>query len=425
MKLFPYQVEGAEWLSNQRRALLADEMGLGKSAQAITAADEILADSILVVCPAVARENWKREFAKFSRFPRQPVISSYEGIVSAFQTGAPWQKFDLAIIDESHFAKNPEAERTKALLGKNGLVHHVERMWFLSGTPMPNHPGELWPIMFTTGRTTLKYDVFCRRYCKFVPGFRQHLQITGAKAERVEELREKLAPIMLRRTVEDVGMQLPELFFGDVVVEPCPVKLSREQFENATKEELWLRKRLEGLDEFNPKEMRLLEAIARSVSTLRLYNGLQKVDSVAQMVNEELESNQYSKIVIFGVHRAVLQGLHDKLYSDFWPAIINGETSERERQERIDRFQKGKRSRVLLCNIRAAGTAITLTAADQVLFVESEWSPGDNRQATKRCHRIGQTRPVRARFVGIANSIDEKIQRINRRKAQDIRAVLE
>lgn len=423
MKLFPYQVEGAEWLSDQRRALLADEMGLGKSAQAITAADDILADRILVVCPAVARENWKREFQKFSKYPRQPVVASYESIVSAYQSTAPWQTFDLVIADESHFTKNPEAERTKALIGKGGLIHAAERMWFLTGTPMPNHPGELWAILFTTGRTKLSYDAFCRRYCKFVPGYKQHLQITGAKEEHIDELRKLLAPIMLRREISDVGMQLPDLFFGDVVVEACPVKLSKEQFENATKEEIWLRKRLQDLDEFNPQHMRLLEAVARSVSTLRLYNGLQKIDAVAGMVDSELCAGQYGKIVLFGVHREVLQQLERKLMHH-GGHVINGATPAWQRQEFIDQFQSDPRYRVLICNIRTAGTAITLTAADQVLFVESEWSPGDNRQATKRCHRIGQTRPVTARFVGIANSIDEKIQRINRRKAQDIRAVL-
>ena len=451
MNLFPYQVEGADWLAEKRFGLLADEMGLGKSAQAIRAADDILAERILVICPAVARVNWLREFQKFAKYPRKFVIGLEgshvprpgEGYICSYELAIKtnllqkWQgHFDLLILDEAHYLKSPDAQRTIQILAGAGKIKMVDgrsiggvirnsfRTWALTGTPMPNHPGELWVWATTFGVCKLDYASFCRRFCEFIPGFRHHLQITGLRKDRREELRALLAPVILRRTVKQVGLQLPELFFGDVVVEPGNVRLSAEQLDKATQEELWLRERLRGVEELDPKAMGLLEALARSVSTLRLYNGLQKIEPVAELLEVELSANHYPKIVVFAIHTEVIRSLAVAL-QEFGTAVIHGGVSPGARQAAIDAFQTNPKLRVMICNIHAAGTAITLTAADQVLFVESAWSPGDNQQAAKRCHRIGQTHTVRARFVAIADSIDEKVQRINRRKAQDIRAVLD
>lgn len=449
--LFPYQVEGADWLAERRFGLLADEMGLGKSAQAIQAADEILAERILVICPAVARVNWLREFQKFSRYPRHfvlglegtalPVpgkgyICSYELAIKT-NLAQKWEgAFDVIILDEAHYLKNPDAQRTIHILAGRerikrvgadpvgGVIRNACRTWALTGTPMPNHPGELWVWATTFGVYRQDYPSFCRRFCTFVPGYKYRLQITGLRMDRRDELKKLFAPIILRRSVKQVGIQLPELFFGDLVVEPGSVKLTAEQLDRATQEELWLRQRLQGVEELDPQAMGLLEAVARSVSTLRLYNGLQKVAPVVELLRGELAAGHYPKIVLFAIHKEVIRSLAIAL-SEFGTAVINGNVGSTARQVYIDAFQSDSRVRVMICNIQSAGTAINLTAADQVLFVESAWSPGENRQCAKRCHRIGQSHPVRARFVGIANSIDEKVQRINRRKAQDIRAVLD
>ncbi len=91
----------------------------------------------------------------------------------------------------------------------------------------------------------------------------------------------------------------------------------------------------------------------------------------------------------------------------------------------MDSFQNDPDTRIFIGNIKAAGTAITLTASDRVYFVEQEWVPGDNTQAAQRCHRIGQTKSVNAIFVTISGSLDEKIGAILARKAKDIHAVFD
>jgi SWI/SNF-related matrix-associated actin-dependent regulator 1 of chromatin subfamily A len=439
VKLYPYQEIGVDWLSERRFALLADEMGLGKSAQTIRAADNILADRVLVVCPAVARENWLREFEKFSMLHRQFVvrdsplkmpqrgksfICSYDGAVS-MNKGNWWKGgFDLIILDEAHYLKNPQAERTQQILGKDGIAHKSGRTWATTGTPMPNNPAELWVLLRTFGVIDYGYDSFVDKWCQTIDGYKGHSRIVGARVGTQDILRKVLAPIMLRRTVEQVMPQLPTISFNDLVIEPGNVEIPPDRLKEKLEQEEWLAKML--LDEnsqITPAKMRLLEVLANSVSTLRWYCGMQKVQPVADMVNDELANNEYKKIVIFGVHTAVLHGLY-KLLLRWKPAFIVGSTTPIARERDIERFQEEDSCRAFICNIQAAGIAVNLTAANQVLFVESEWSPGPNQQAVRRCRRIGSKLPVFARFVGIANSIDEKIAKVNARKTRDIDAII-
>lgn len=452
IELFPYQKDGADWLSMQMFALLADEMGLGKSAQAIHACDRLALERILILCPAVARLNWVREFSKFSIFSRKltaitsrnaTLDETFRGCAVLSYDLAPWSGhnlkgvWDLMILDEAHYLKSIEAKRTKAVLGRDGLVRRAKRVWALSGTPTPNHPAELWPLLYTFGHTPLTYHKFVQAFCTTVDT-NYGIQITGAKLDTVNVLKRILKPIMLRRKKEDVMKDLPPIHYTDLVVEPGPVELEQDAgfvsyiTPNDTRHELMEKLEKENkLIESVVDHVRLgqeglntLSAIANSVSSLRRYVGLQKLQPVADLVTEELTDNAYDKIVIFAIHRGVIEGLRDKLKA-FRPLTLYGGTPEEKRNSHIDKFQKDPRYRVFIGNIQAAGTAITLTAAHQVLFVEQDWVPGNNAQAAMRCHRIGQTNPVFVRFVGLADSIDERISQILKRKTRDLTAIYE
>jgi SWI/SNF-related matrix-associated actin-dependent regulator 1 of chromatin subfamily A len=447
--LFPYQIEGAKWLASRSLALLADEMGLGKSAQVVRASDILDLKKILIICPAVARVNWLREFQKFSTTsrnfdlvlngkskvtPGSSVICSYDLIATTSLPG-PW---DALVVDESHFMKSLEAKRTKAILGRDGIVRQAKRVWALSGTPAPNHAGELWPILYTFGATPLLYDKFVTKYCdSYSPRYNQ-VQITGTKPAMIPEIRNLLSTVMLRRRKEDVMKELPPICFDDIVVEPGPVDLDtessfiqyvypndrRKELEQKLKKEKKIVESIAGAAGFGKDGMKALEAMAQSVSTLRRYTGLQKVASTAELLASELESNAYEKLVIFAIHRDVIEGLRLKL-KDFKPVTLYGGTSPESRQKHIDKFQNNPRCRVFIANIQAAGTAITLTAAHTVVFIEQDWVPGNNAQAAMRCHRIGQTKPVNVRFVGLADSIDEKISQVLKRKTRQLSAIFD
>lgn len=444
-KLYPYQEEGIQWLKSKRLALLADEPGLGKTVQAITAADFANAKRVLVLCPPVARPHWVCEFAKYSSNKRNFVMVTKRGqkicdsdsIVCSYDLAltidpAILGSFDLLILDESHFLKSPKAQRTQKIYGKKGFIRYAQKTWALSGTPATNHYGELWTLLYTFGQVPQSYEGFLRKYCIVIDnGYGP--QVIGNRKERTDELREILKKIMLRRRVEEVGLQLPTIKFDDLVVEPGIVDLDidpflltwvyphdrSEELKNELKRQSDLILAATGETGLGRDGMKILEGMAKSVTTLRMYTGMQKVAPIAELVSQELESGAYDKIVIFAVHQNVIEGLRKRL-SRFGAVTLYGKTPSEKRESHIRRFHNDSKCKVFIGNILACGTSVTLTASNQVLFVEQDWVPGNNFQAAKRCHRIGQTKPVFIRCASILGSYDQRISQILKRKMREL-----
>jgi SWI/SNF-related matrix-associated actin-dependent regulator 1 of chromatin subfamily A len=427
----PYQILGAAFLFSKPFALLADDMGLGKTLQAIYAAETMNLQSILVICPAVARVNWQREFKMWTLlewefqvcfgkddFPTTGrVIVSYD-YAAQYPDRLTSFGWDLVICDESHFIKEPEAKRTVSIYGKNGIIRRTKRLWCLSGTPAPNHVGELWPMLFTFGATRLSYEDFLERYCNCRPTFhggQRRLQVRGTKKAMIPEIKELLKSVMLRRLKEEVMKELPPIKYDEVTVEPGPaLHLMREEdVINYVREKDLA---TEVIERGGGSE---LVSIPDSVSTLRKFTGLQKVQPLIEMVSHEIINGAYDKIVIFAVHQEVIENLAEGLRA-FGVVKLYGKTPAKERQENIDAFQNDKATRVFIGNITAAGTAITLTASCQVLFAELSWTPGDNAQGAMRAHRRGQTRPVFVRMATLPDSIDQSVTRVLKRKTEEL-----
>jgi SWI/SNF-related matrix-associated actin-dependent regulator 1 of chromatin subfamily A len=445
---FPYQNEGAKWLVKKPLALLADEMGLGKSRQVVMAADEIGAEKILIICPATARANWQREFDTWSIFDRKFKIcfelsdEPAEKTIASFTYATEVKKlaemeWDLVVIDEAHFLKSSDAERTKAVYGKKGIIRKTKKFWAVSGTPMPNNNSELWILLRVFGVTSLSYVDFVKRYCLWYE-YRGEVVVKGNRTSMDQEVRDMLSKIMLRRLKENVMTQLPEIFYSDITVEASPVDLEVHHsfieytFPTDRREELEIKLHNDrqlidvSLDRlrFTKDGMKVLEGISTSVATLRRYTGLQKMPGIAAIVDQELTQKKYDKIVIFAIHRDVIEGLRVALLKHR-PVTIYGRTDPKSRDQKVQRFQNDPKCRVFIGNIKAAGTAITCTAAHQVLVLEPEWTPGDNAQAIMRVHRIGQNRTVFVRFAGLANSFDQHIAQVLKRKTKEITAVID
>lgn len=443
-RLFPYQLAGAHWLAARTRALLADEMGLGKTCQAIYACDLIQAKTILVLCPAGARDNWVAEFARCSAITRSQTvlwtrasgpaadltICSYDYVATSDANSPCYAKrWEVVIFDEAQYLKNRTAKRTRHALALARAARHV---FALSGTPAPNHAGELFPLLHFFGALgTLDYWSYLRRYCRVVDTV-YGPQIHGS--QRIPELRARMAPYILRRKKEDVMSELPPISFSHVAVAAGPVDVScyfkeligtpRAQFEAR------LQRQQAAIDAVisclgtGDGGLRALAPLQTTCSESRRVVGLQKVASVADLVARELTDRAYDKLVVFGIHRDVLQELRERL-SAFKAAVIYGGTPPEKRTKHLYQFQTNPRARVLLANIQAAGTAINLTAAHQVAFIEASWVPAENAQAAMRCHRIGQTKPVTVRFFYLPGSSDERVQKVLCRKTRDITAIVD
>lgn len=448
---YPFQLIGADFLAARTQAFLADDMGLGKSVQGIRAADIIGARDILVVCPSSVRANWERMFEKFSPLDRPcapiftgkdsipktgVVVISYDLATSrAHELKRPW---DLLIIDEAHYLKERSAKRTKAVYGRgstfSGIAAHAKRVWRLSGTPAPNNASELYTHLKSAGLTTEPYWDFVFRFCS---GFTSDYGFTIKGHKNVDELRRMLAPFLLRRTKEEVLKDLPPIRFEEVTVERGEVELDPAfylEMKSAGSEAAFLdeikvanqtlRQALETIStgkHSTESRLKMLESMAPSLSTLRRYIGLAKMPTACDVLQEELESGQLQKVVIFAVHRDVIEGVRQKMAA-FGPVTLYGGTPADKRQRNIDRFMKDPKCRVFIGNINAAGTGVDglQKATADVAFLEQSWVPAENSQAAMRVHRIGQDNPVRVRIFSLRNSVDQQIQDALIRKMREL-----
>ena len=418
IELLPYQKTGAAFLASRERAGLFDEMGVGKTAQAIHACDLAGAKRILVICPAAVREVWRGEFRKFARIPRRITKGATlqdlnlwlrgktDVLLVSYDMATRWAKHldgalaEVCIFDEAHFLKSPTAARTRAMLGRgcdgrDGVARWSGRVWFLTGTPAPNDPADIWPLLRFTGATPLGLATWVNRYMRIKPS--AYSTRTTPRKETVAELKQSIDSVSIRRTKTDVNLQIP------------PIWLTTQTIDGDTAEIRALLSQHPGL------EASIMEAVekgglsfldAQHIATLRRLTGEAKAPALVELISEELE-NGIEKIVLFGLHKSSI-GIVQRGLGRFGCVRIDGSVGEQDRVQAIQDFQNGS-ARVFIGNIRAAGTGITLTAASEIVVFEPDWSPANNAQALMRVHRLGQTQTVRARFVALANSIDVNV----------------
>jgi SWI/SNF-related matrix-associated actin-dependent regulator of chromatin subfamily A-like protein 1 len=425
VNLFPYQADGALFLAKRDKALLADGMGLGKSAQAIVACEAIEAKKVVVICPAIAVPMWIREFPKWATTSQTaPYVVSYDKVSRRADIREAIQRMqpDVMILDEVHYLKERTSKRTKAIYGQwcrgDGLVSCAKRVWMMTGTPAPNDVSELYPHLRAFWPEKLpgsgNYVDFVNQYCQTI-ATPYGLKVIGNK--NVPELRAILKGVMLRRKAEDVLHDLPPIMWEETVIEPIDAIEELERLEEL-EEVQELRDLLRNLQD----DEDLPDTVA--MATIRRMTGLAKAPAAASMIVNELIEKQYDKVIVFAYHRDVIARLADELH-DFGVAVITGQTPQSSRAHAIDRFQTDPKCRVFVGQVTACATAVTLHAANHVVFVEADWTPSTNVQAAKRAHRIGQTKPVIVRMIGLAGSLDEAITSVLARKSRLLSQVLE
>jgi SWI/SNF-related matrix-associated actin-dependent regulator 1 of chromatin subfamily A len=393
--LYTYQEEGVDFLAGSARAYLADTMGLGKTVQAAVAAARLRLRRVLVIGPASSLENWRREWATWGPTPCIFRAISYANpaLHDGEIDGGDW---DAVILDEAHYLKNARAKRTHRALN---VARGAGRAWLLSGTPMPNNPGELWaPLRALWPQAVARTG--CATYFEWFNHFCHWSQTRyGPRAygvKNVPELRDILSGVMLRRRLEDVALDLP----------PLRVESSLLPQDSAFAAAL----EAAGVDPDNLEAAIRTEETEEDGSTSRLRHllGRYKAPLIGDLIARELDDKAYGKIVVLAYHRDVLSALRDKL-QPFGVVGFDGSTPQVRRQEAIDVFTTQPGYRVFLAQQGAAGIAINLQAAHELVLVEPAWTPDENMQAIKRIHRIGQDSPSRARIFAVANSLDEAI----------------
>jgi SWI/SNF-related matrix-associated actin-dependent regulator of chromatin subfamily A-like protein 1 len=433
----PYQETGAAFLTQRNNALLGDDAGLGKTRTAIMAMDRLGLQRRLVICPAVARLVWPEEIKRWST-SQDPVFVVTPGkrlglsrlpdrltLVVAFDTISQSKDteimgrlrsiaWDVLIIDEGHRLAHSGSNRTTRIYGnrldrKGALTEDIPRVWVLTGTPTPNHAGELYPharalfpetISNGAGRPMEEHE-FVERFCRY-RDTTWGRAITGSKNQ--SDLRQRLGPWVMRRRKQDVLQELPSLNFVSVPV-PAAKLIPPPGLASVPSH-------LDG-DEL----LAYLAAHTTGLSSLRRHIGMVKLDASIEWITDTLEGG-VRKLVVFAHHKELINHIMGAL-AEYNPVVITGDTSERQRHDAIIRFQNTLETRVFVGQIDACGVAITLTAAHDVVFVECSWVPGANYQAASRCHRLGQHDGVLARMLYVPGTLDERIIRTFQRKANE------
>ena len=444
-QLFPYQLDGVERLRNQKRLLLADEMGLGKTIQCIEAINRVgKKDSkILIVCPKTVLGVWQYELETWL----QPELASSWDIHVASTKSPPTlqpgsitlinydichklralvqkPQYDVLICDEAHYLKSPDAKRTQAILGDardskdKGI--QSEYLWLLTGTPVLNRPVELFPLVHAIAPTDFPdFDVYTNEYCdpktKTVYARGRPMEIKDfSGSSNLQQLSERLEPIMLRRYKMDVLSQLPPKFRSCTILttdvdvgqqERELLRVTLQENMNTTKAAALTNL---DLDDFGSKAEELMtyigsdSSILAMISTVRQETAFLKLKPAIELLEEYILQE---KVVVFAHHRAVIGALM-KHFGKRAVGIIGGMKRE-NRDDAVRQFQEDDNVRLFAGSIRAAGVGLTLTAASHVVFLELDWSPGVMSQAEDRLHRVGQSNSVRIQYFVFKDTIDE------------------
>ena len=370
MKLYPHKEQSKQFLLDTKRAILADQPRVGKTLPTAAAALEHL--PALIVCPAIAKTVWEAAFNKLSdatvrvvngkndamkTTQHQVVIINYD-LLQYFNNAG----YQTLVLDECHRIKNPMAKRTKSA---TLLMKQIDRVYALSGTPIPNRPVELWPILHGLGIYRGGWYDFAARYAKMWKA-PWGLDVSGSS--NIPELKALMKPHVMRRKKEDVFKDYQE----------PQVSLITFDLPNDKREQEFDADALVA----NPNALLAFEGLAEIMKEA----GMRKVDAAAEFIDDLLNAGE--PVVVFAHHKDVVGKLCDELRVHK-PVTVVGDTTRAQRDKAIEAFQAGK-TKCIVGNIAAMSEGVDLSAADTIVFVECTWSTSALEQASSRVENIAK-----------------------------------
>ncbi|MFI5533630.1 DEAD/DEAH box helicase [Kitasatospora sp. NPDC051853] len=432
--LRPYQTRGLAWLHTLARlglgGVLADDMGLGKTVQtlALLAAEHHagVTGPTLLVCPMSLVGNWQREAARFApmlrvhvhhgteraadsaaALPAADLVITTYGVLqrdAGLLRGVRWRR---VVADEAQHVKNAATAQSRALRSVPAAVHRIA----LTGTPVENRLAELHTVLdFANPGLFGSAETFRERFGLPVE---QH-----GSAAAGERLRRLTGPFVLRRRKSDpaVAVELPA---KQEIAVRCHLTAEQAGLYQAVVAELL--HRLQGIRGVERKGA-VLAAIGRLKQVCNhpaqllhdrspLGDRSGKVARLEELLTEALAEGDralvFTQYAEFG--RRLQPHLAQRLGTEV--LYLHGGVPRHRREEMVARFQAQEPDgpRVFLLSLRAGGTGLNLTAANQVIHLDRWWNPAVEDQATDRVHRIGQHRAVQVRRLVCAGTVEERI----------------
>ena len=408
-----YQKAGVEFLLQHNSSLIADEMGLGKTIEVIGYINMTNPSKILIISPKIAKYVWSSELQTWLTHTYNVVtvddkqlpvnydatinLMHYEQLLKHGEL-LKTMNWDLMVLDESHYIKNNQAKRTKIALSLSKTATHKI---CLTGTPVMNKPMELYTqLKFLNSDIAQSYTRFVSDYVVFD----EWLQPSGGK--NLSELQERLrSTIMLRRMKQDVLSELPDKIRQIITIPYNTLSLSQRKLEEEAMQAYNILIKKGDSNVVIPTQSGSFVASFSDISQVRHLTSVAKLPIVIQHVKNLLEDGE--KVVVFAHHHDVINTLMHA-----FPDVavrLSGEDDERSRVQSMYAFQHNDKIRLCVASMKAAGVAITLTAASICVFAELDWTPSTIVQAEDRLHRMGQKKAVQSQFLIVENTIDSLI----------------
>ncbi|MBR3003659.1 MAG: DEAD/DEAH box helicase [Lachnospiraceae bacterium] len=388
-----YQEWGVKYILHQGNVLLGDEMGLGKTIQAIAAMVSLRscgATHSFVVCPASVLANWCREIVKMSDLKAYKVHgpsrdAEFEAwvkkggvAVTTYETCGSLKvdanlHYDLLVVDEAHYIKNPAAQRTNNVIR---LSTKAERILFMTGTPLENNVDEMIALINILQP-------------KVADNARNISSISSAP-----QFMKTVAPVYYRRKREDVLNELPE-------------KEEIDEWCTMTKEDMIV---------YAACVLGRNYAQSRRVSwNVKDLKDSSKAQRLLEIVKEAEEDGR--KVLVFSFFLDTIDRVV-KLLGDKAMGPVTGAVPPGRRQEIIDEFEQAPAGTVLVGQVQSLGTGLNIQSASVVIICEPQFKPSTENQAISRAYRMGQSRKVLVYRLLCEGSVDERIMEILENKQQ-------
>lgn len=399
--LRPFQEEDVQFLKeNDYNALVANAPGTGKTIEVLACIKRDIAKltPALIVCPSSVVTNWCREARKWLGRVRIHAVKDMKSPIPrkrAHIMVVPWSMladrelelahygFKMLVADEAHFAKNPEAQRSQALMTISKKVNH---RLLLTGTPIVN--------------TSLELDAINSYFGTTEP------------------------PPMIRRLLEDVAPDIPPKVRSRLTVRLRQKDRRRYMRLDADFTE-WLEAELRKRMDAGEAEAAAARALAAEalvkVGYLRRVLGESKVYAAADWASRAARLGE--PVVLFAEHQEVIRRLQILLRKQRIKFVtIDGNSTRKKRQKAIDDFQQGRTA--VFIGSKAAKEGITLTRARHLMFVERYFTAADEEQAEDRIRRIGQRSKTTIWQLHAQDTIDDRLSDIVETKRRIVRQAI-
>ncbi len=420
--ILPYQLDGIAFATGAGRAVLADDMGLGKTLQGIGVAELLAREAnirkVLVVCPASVKSQWRNEIRRFSQRDCQIVLGSAQTRTAQYDNECFFTicnyeqvlrdliaiertKWNLIILDEGQRIKNWEAKTSQTIKSLRSPFALV-----LSGTPLENRLDDLFSVVefIDDRRLGPAFRFFDRHRVTDEKG-----KVLGYK--NLDHLREKLAPVLLRRTRSAVIKDLPPRTTEIVRIPPTGEQAEIELTQMQIVSTIVNKKYISEMDLLRLQKALLL-ARMNADSTFLVNKTAPGYSSKLERLEElfeELAAEEERKIVLFSEWTTMLTLIErqiKKLRLDY--VRLDGSVPQKKRQELVHRFQNDPSCRLFLTT-NAGSTGLNLQAANTVINVDLPWNPAVLEQRIARAHRMGQKNPVQVYLLVTEETIEEKL----------------